>query len=121
MTQYYVSKGLKVFGKDGIAAVNKELRELVMQDVMDPLDPNKMKWKDKKDALQYLMFLTKKRCGRIKDRGCTDIQKQCQNTHCDDASSPIVSTAALMLNCVIDAKENCDVATLNVPNAFHAS
>eukprot|EP00957_Ditylum_brightwellii_P117172 8935912-Ditylum_brightwellii.AAC.1 len=66
MTQYHVSKGLKVFGKDGIAAVDKELRELVMHDVMGPLDPDKMKWKDKKEVLQYLMFLTKKQCRRLK-------------------------------------------------------
>eukprot|EP00957_Ditylum_brightwellii_P137408 10476189-Ditylum_brightwellii.AAC.1 len=85
---------------------------------MDPLDPDKMKWKDKKEALQYLMFLTKKRCRRIKGRGCADGQKQCQNYDDDDACSPTVSTAALMLNCVIDAKENHVVATLDVPNAF---
>eukprot|EP00957_Ditylum_brightwellii_P038304 2895884-Ditylum_brightwellii.AAC.2 len=85
---------------------------------MDPLDPDKMKWKDKKEALEYLMFPTKKRCGRIKGRGCADSQKQCQNTHWDDASSPTVSTAALMLSCVIDAKENHDVVTLDDPNTF---
>eukprot|EP00957_Ditylum_brightwellii_P082606 6280512-Ditylum_brightwellii.AAC.1 len=118
MTQYHVSKGLKVFGKDGIAAVDKELRELVMWDVIDPLDPDKMKWKDKKEALQYLMFLTKKQCRRIKGKGCVDSCKHHQNTHCDNVSSPTVSTSALMLSCVIDVKENNDVATIDVPNAF---
>eukprot|EP00957_Ditylum_brightwellii_P136918 10441808-Ditylum_brightwellii.AAC.1 len=85
---------------------------------MDFLDPDKMKWKDKKEALQYLMFLTKKRCGRIKGRGCADSLKQCQNNHRDDASSPTVSTAALMLSCVIGAKESHNIVTLDVPNVF---
>eukprot|EP00957_Ditylum_brightwellii_P199803 15231869-Ditylum_brightwellii.AAC.1 len=30
MTQYHISKGLNVFGKDGLAAVDKELCELVV-------------------------------------------------------------------------------------------
>eukprot|EP00957_Ditylum_brightwellii_P163588 12455715-Ditylum_brightwellii.AAC.1 len=77
-----------------------------------------MKWKDKKESLQYLMFLIKKQCRRIKGKGFNDGCKQPQNTHCDDASLPTVSTAALMLSCVIDAKENHDAATLDVPNVL---
>eukprot|EP00957_Ditylum_brightwellii_P116599 8894374-Ditylum_brightwellii.AAC.1 len=59
----------------------------------------------KRNALQYLMFLSKKQCGRIKARGCADGRKQQNHTHRDDASSPTVSTAALLLSCVINAKE----------------
>eukprot|EP00957_Ditylum_brightwellii_P087055 6626561-Ditylum_brightwellii.AAC.2 len=77
-----------------------------------------MRRKEKEDALKYLMFLTKKQCGRIKGRSCAGGRKQRTNTHCDDASSPTVSIAALLLSCVINAKENRDVATLDVPNAF---
>eukprot|EP00957_Ditylum_brightwellii_P092950 7077392-Ditylum_brightwellii.AAC.1 len=111
MTQYYVSKGPKMFGKDGFTAVDKELRELVMRDVIAPLHPDKLKREEKKAVLQYIMILTKKRCGRIKGRGCADGRKQHFNTHQDNASFPMVLIAALMLSCVIDAKENCDVAT----------
>eukprot|EP00957_Ditylum_brightwellii_P206225 15347436-Ditylum_brightwellii.AAC.1 len=118
MMQYHVPKGLQVFGKDGLAAVDKELREMVMRDVMTPLNPDKMKRKEKQDALKYIMFLTKKRCDRVKGRGCTYGCKQQSNTHWDDTSSPTVSTAALLLICVINAKKNRDVATLEVPNAF---
>eukprot|EP00957_Ditylum_brightwellii_P023745 1791439-Ditylum_brightwellii.AAC.1 len=85
---------------------------------MAPLDPDKMKQKEKQDALKYLMLLTKKHCGQIKGRVLADGRKQCDNTPQDDASSSTVSTAVLMLSCIIDAKENRDVATLHVPNAF---
>eukprot|EP00957_Ditylum_brightwellii_P180021 13713520-Ditylum_brightwellii.AAC.1 len=118
MTQHHVSKGLKVFGKDRFAALDKELRELQMRDVVLPLDPDKTTQQSKRDALQYLMFLTKKQCGKIKARGCADGRKQRKHTHRDDASSPTVSTTALLLSCVIDAKEKRDVTTLDVPNAF---
>ncbi len=43
MTQYHGSKGLKIFGKQGLAAVDTELRELVMRDVMQHLKPDNMK------------------------------------------------------------------------------
>eukprot|EP00957_Ditylum_brightwellii_P046064 3495178-Ditylum_brightwellii.AAC.1 len=118
MTQYHVSKGLKVFGKDGFAALDKELCELQMREVVLPLDPDKMTHQTKRDAPQYLMFLSKKQCGRIKARGCADRRKQQKHTHRDDASSPTVSTAALLLSCVIGTKEKRDVATLDVLNAF---
>eukprot|EP00957_Ditylum_brightwellii_P159797 12163083-Ditylum_brightwellii.AAC.1 len=79
-----------------------------MRDIIAPLNPDKMKQEDIKDVLQYLMFLTKKRCGRTKRRGCADGRKQCFNTHQDDGISPTVSMAALILSCVINAKEKRD-------------
>eukprot|EP00957_Ditylum_brightwellii_P089694 6831088-Ditylum_brightwellii.AAC.1 len=106
------------FGKDGFAAVDKELRELIMRKVMASLNLDKMTRMEKMSSLQYLMFLSKKQCGRIKEQVCADGQKQCLHTHCNDASAPTVSTAALMLSCIIDAKERRQVATLDVPNTF---
>eukprot|EP00957_Ditylum_brightwellii_P177890 13549654-Ditylum_brightwellii.AAC.1 len=64
------------------------------------------------------MFLTKKHCRRIKGQRCTNDWKQCQHTHCNDAIALIVSTAALILSCVIDAKEGRKVDTQDIPNAF---
>lgn len=64
------------------------------------------------------MFLKKKRSGRIKGRGCADGRKQRAYTNKEDASSPTVAIEALMLSCVIDAKEGRDVATVDIPGAF---
>eukprot|EP00957_Ditylum_brightwellii_P120004 9158273-Ditylum_brightwellii.AAC.1 len=56
LTQYHISKGLKVFGKNEFADVDKELRELVRREVMAPLNPDKMTRTEKMPSLQYLMF-----------------------------------------------------------------
>ena len=64
------------------------------------------------------MFLKQKRAGQIKGWGCADGRKQRLHTPKDDASSPTVATESVLLSYVIDAKERCDVATVNIPGAF---
>ena len=64
------------------------------------------------------MFLKKKRNGSIKGRGCADGRKQRLYTAKEDASSPTVAIESVMLSSVIDAKENRDVATVDIPGAF---
>jgi hypothetical protein len=36
----------------------------------------------------------------------------------DETASPTVSTEALFLTAIVDAKEGCDVMTNDIPNAF---
>ena len=67
------------------------------------------------------MFLKKKRCGKIKGRGCADGRKQRLYMSKDDVSSPTVSTEALLLTCLIDAMEKRDVVTVDIPDAFMQS
>ena len=64
------------------------------------------------------MFLKQKQCGWIKGRGCTDGRKQQVWTTKEDATSPTVSTEAVLLTSVIDAKERREVMTLDIPGAF---
>ena len=66
------------------------------------------------------MFL-KKRSGVIKGRGCKDGRKQHIYLNKDDVSAPTVATESLLLTCLIDAMENRDVATVNIPCAFMQS
>ena len=72
LTQYHVSKGLKVFGDEGAQVVLKERRQLHDRMVIELVDSNDLSAAENKAALQYLMFLKKKRCGKIKGRGCAD-------------------------------------------------
>ena len=72
----------------------------------------------KKEALAYLMFLKRKRGGKIKGRGCADGWKQRAYTAKEDATSPTVATEAVFLTSVIDALENREVAVFDVPGAF---
>jgi hypothetical protein len=36
----------------------------------------------------------------------------------EDASLPIITTEAILLSCIINAKEERDVTVINIPNAF---
>eukprot|EP00957_Ditylum_brightwellii_P001556 121820-Ditylum_brightwellii.AAC.1 len=118
LTQYHVSKGLKVFGQKGADAVLKELKQLHDRVVMDPKNPDEMTKDEKKAALQYLMFLKRKRCGKIKGRGCADGRKQRAYKKKEDVSAPTVAVESLMLSCIIDAMEERAVATCDIPGAF---
>jgi hypothetical protein len=118
LTQMSMKQGLKTFGAEGHDAVLSEMKQLYDQGVIEPKDPNSLSVEDKRGALEYLMFLKKKRSGKIKGRGCADGRKQRVYTAKEEASSPTVSIEALMMSCVIDAKEERDVATSNIPGAF---
>ena len=118
LTQYTLKKGLQVLGPPGVEAVYKELLQLHERKVGEPRDTSKLSSTQKKNALGYLMFLKQKRTGQIKGRGCADGRKQRLYTPKDDASSPTVAMESVLLSCVIDAKERCDVATVDIPGAF---
>jgi len=118
LTQYSVKKGLEVFGRDGAEAVLSEMRQLHDRHVIVPKKATMLTRDEKKSALEYLMFLKRKRCGRIKGRGCADGRKQRVYKKKEDTSSPTVTTEGLFLSCVIDAKERRVVATCDIPGAF---
>ena len=65
------------------------------------------------DALAYLMFLKRKRSGKVKSRGCADGRKQRAWTSKEEVTSPTVAMEAVFLTAVIDALENRDVAIVD--------
>lgn len=118
MTQMNMRKGIKEFGDAGVDAVLSELKQLHDRKVLEPRIADELSREEKLAALHYLMFLKKKRNGRIKGRGCADGRKQRLHTNKEDASSPTVAIEAVMLSCVIDAKERRDTATVDILGAF---
>ena len=116
-----MSKGLKEFGEKGVEAVMKEIQQLHDREVIIPVETSELSREEKKAALAYLMFLTKKRCGRIRGRGCADGRKQRTTTKKEDASSPTVSIESVMISCTIDAEERRDVGCIDLPCAFMQS
>ena len=118
MTQFSMKQGIKEFGDAGVDAVLEELQQLHDRKVLEPRRATELTREEKRAALHYLMFLKKKRNGRIKGRGCADGRKQRLHTNKEDASSPTVAIEAVMLSCVIDAMERRDVATIDIPGAF---
>jgi hypothetical protein len=121
LTQYNLKQGIKKFGDQGKAAVLTELRQVYDRDVMDPVNKFNLTPAGRKGALPYLMFRKEKRGGTIKGRGCADGRPQRNYMSKKETSSPTVATEALILTCVVDAIEEPDVATCNIPGAFMQS
>ena len=67
---------------------------------------------EKKKAIASLIFLTEKIDGTIKARQCADCQTQ------RGYIKKEVTTGAVFLTCIADAKEEREVAVVNLPGAF---
>jgi hypothetical protein len=116
--QMSMKRGLKMFGNDGVAAVKKEMLQLHDRKVMIAKKSVDLTRDQKREALEYLMFLKRKRNGKVKGRGCADGRKQRAYIPREDATSPTAATMSVMLTAVIDALEDREVAIVDVPGAF---
>jgi len=76
MTQYSLKAGLKKFGKEGEAAVSKELGQFHDLSVFIPMDASELTREQREAALASLMFLKEKKDGTVKARACADGRKQ---------------------------------------------
>ena len=110
--------GLRRFGDDGVKAVEKEMRQLHDRGVMAPVHKKCLTHEQRKDALAYLMFLKRKRCGKVKGRGCADGRKQRVYIAKEESTAPTASIEEVFLTAVKDALEGREVAVLDVPGAF---
>ena len=116
--QISLKAGLRTFGDDGTKAVKKEMRQLHDRDVMKPVHKCCLTPEQRKEALAYLMFLKRKRCGKIKGRGCADGWKQRAYITKEESTVPTVSAEAVFLTAVIDVMEGQSIVVLDVPGAF---
>jgi hypothetical protein len=117
--QYGFNRGLKEFGTVGYEATVKELDDnLLGMGAVKMLKPTEITKNIRYEALNYLMFLKRKRCGKVKARGCADGRPQREYISKDESSSPTVSIYALMTSCLMDAIEGRKVATCDIPGAF---
>ena len=118
MTQYGLRARLKQFGKAGQAATEKDMKQMLSREVFKEIEYSTLSNDNKQLALPILLFLTRKRDGTVKGRACADGQKQRIWMGKKDTRSPTVSTEALFYLLMIDAYEERDVATLDLPGHF---
>ena len=116
--QHLLPKGLKIWGTDARKAAMKEMDQLHHRGAFAPVDPNECSKSELAKAQVALMFVTEKRDGTIKARSVYNGKPTRVWQSKDEARSPTVSLEGLMLTLCVDAKENRDVMTLDVPNAF---
>ena len=94
------------------------MQQLDERKVIEPKSATMLTREEKKNSLQYLMFLKQKRCGMIKGRGCADGRKQRAWKIKEESSAPTIAIESLFLSATMDAKERRDVATADIPGAF---
>ena len=73
---------------------------------------------ERRKALESLIFLVEKKDGRLKSRHCANGSKQRNWINSEEATSPTVMTESVMITATIEAEEERDVATFDIPNAF---
>ncbi|MEN9849167.1 MAG: hypothetical protein RL368_1907, partial [Pseudomonadota bacterium] len=118
MMTYSLGAGIKQFGKKGRQAAVDEMKQMHVRGCFQPIHRDQLSIKEKQRAVESLIFITEKRDGRIKARHCANGSVQRNYVSHEEASSPTVTTEAVLLTSVIDAEENRDIMTCDIPNAF---
>jgi hypothetical protein len=114
-----LKQGIKQFGSKGVAAAHKELKQLDDRVAFEPIHINEMTTLERRRAMESLIFLNEKRDGEtVKARMCANGSTQRAYISREEATSPTVSSEAIITTGVIDAKQRRDVMTLDIPNAF---
>ena len=115
---YSVQKGIKLFGDRAKQLVTKELKQLRDMKTYETVHTRELTRQERKDVLSSLMFLTEKRCGKLKSHACANGSTQREYIKKEDAASPTVSGDSVMITSAIDAHEDRKIATLDIPGAF---
>jgi hypothetical protein len=116
--QYILQKGLKVFGNKGHGALKKEIDQLHKRTCFAPLKVKEMKPSKRKKAQMALMFLTEKRDKSLKGRMVYIGKPTMEWLLREDVASPTAALESILITGVIEAKEERDVMTCNIPSAF---
>jgi hypothetical protein len=115
---YSLKQGIKKFGKPGIEAVHKEMKQIHDRVIFEPIRIEEMTILERKRAMESLIFLTEKRDKTVKARVCANGINQRAYMSREEASSPTAASEAIIITGVIDAKQKRDVMTLDIPNSF---
>jgi hypothetical protein len=118
MTQLSLKAGLKEWGDRCFTAARSEMKQLHLHNTCKQKHWRELSQVQRQTVLESHMFLKQKRDRKIKGRTIAGGNKQRDCISKEDASSPTVTTEAVLLSCIIDAKEGRDVAVVDIPNAF---
>ena len=115
---YSLKAGLKKFGEKGKVSTLKEMKQLDDRKVYYPINVNKLTDQERRRAMESLLFLVEKRDGKVKARFCANGSSQREYMGREESASPTVMTESILITSVIDAKQERDVMTCDIPNAF---
>ena len=109
---------MKKFGEKGHKASSSELEQLHHRKCFYPVSVKGMTGNERLKAQMAMMLLTEKRCVKIKGRMVFDGRKTREWITKEDSASPTATLEGILLTLTIDAHENRDVMSADVPNAF---
>ena len=115
---YSLRAALKKFKSKGKEATMSEMKQLDDRKVYYPIKVEELTQKERLKAMESLLFVVEKRDGRVKARFCANGSTQREYTDRDESASPTVMTESIFITSTIDAKQNRDVMTCDIPNAF---
>jgi hypothetical protein len=116
--QYGLDAGLCHFGDRAEMAVTKEMHQFNTYDVFKPIAADSLSNEEKKKALSLLIFLKEKQNSTVKAWSCTNGSVQRLHVAKEEAASPTVALESVFVTSTIDARENREVVTINIPGAF---
>jgi hypothetical protein len=109
---------LKEWGDEAFTAAHSEMKQLHFRNTFKPKHWRELSQFQRQTVLEFHMFLKQKRDGKIKGRTVAGGNNQRDYMSNEDASAPTVTTESVLMSCIIDAKEERDVAVVYIPNAF---
>ena len=118
MAQVLLKATLKKWGREAEESVGKEMKQLHWRNSFKPMHWQSLTADQWKQVLESHIFVERKQDGVLKAQQVTGGNKQWGYIMKEDASSPTVSSEAVMLTCIVDANENREVAIVDIPNAF---
>jgi len=96
----------------------QEFCQLDSINVFEPLDASTLTASQKREALRAVNLIKEKRSRKLKGCTCADGRSHRSKYAKEETTSLTVSTDALMISLMIDAKERRDVATADVEGAY---
>jgi hypothetical protein len=114
--QYLLNKGLKIFGQKGQDASKKEMDQLHRRSCFTPKSIAKMTQIERRRAQQALMFREKSKTEPLKGEWST-MESQPENGY-QERTLRVQQQHLKALTAVIDAHEERDVMTCDIPNVF---
>jgi len=116
--RYTLKKSMKKFGNRARQAATSELLQLHKRMVFKPVHRKDITKEEMDRSMESLIFFTEKRDEMMKARACADGSVQREYVLRDKAASPTVISESVFITSVIDAKQNRDVMTCDIPNAL---
>ncbi len=118
MQQLLVKSALREWGDDARVAGEKEVNQLHWRETFIPRQISQLTAEQQAKILQSHMFIRQKWTGETKARMVAGGNTQRGHVTKEELSSPIVSTKAVLLTLIVDARKGRDVTVVDILNAF---